>query len=210
MSIAISPGESRVLLSGVSWSTYEALLADSQSRGTRFTYDRGYLEIMSPSREHERIKSLLGRLIEAMTEELDIPVSSGGSTTLKAELKQRGAEPDECYYVANEPQMRGREDYDPAVDPPPDIVIEVHVSRNSLDKFAIYADFGVPEIWTYEDDALCVYQLQANSTYVQRDHSPAFPFLPLENIRGFLDRRNATDETTWIRSFRNWARTLSR
>ena len=149
-------------------------------------------------------------MIEAMTEELDIPVSSGGSTTLKAELKQRGAEPDECYYVANEPQMRGREDYDPAVDPPPDVVIEVHVSRNSLDKFAIYADFGVPEIWTYEDDALSVHQLQGNGAYAQRDQSPAFPFLPLESIRGFLDRRNATDETTWIRTFRNWVRKLSR
>ena len=120
MSIATLPCENRVLLSGVAWSTYEALLADTQCSGTRFTYDRGYLEIMSPSREHERIKSLLGRMIEAMTEELDIPISSGGSTTLKAELKQRGAEPDECYYVANEPRMRGREDYDPAVDPPPE------------------------------------------------------------------------------------------
>ena len=89
MSIAIWPCESRVLLSGVAWSTYEALLADTQSSGTRFTYDRGYLEIMSPSREHEHIKSLLGRMIEAMTEELDIPISTGGSTTLKAELKQR-------------------------------------------------------------------------------------------------------------------------
>jgi Uma2 family endonuclease len=72
MSIATTAWENRVLLSGVAWSTYEALLADAQSSGTRFTYDRGYLEIMSPSREHEHIKSLLGRMIEAMTEELDI------------------------------------------------------------------------------------------------------------------------------------------
>ena len=164
MSIAISPGENRVLLSGVSWSTYEALLEETQSRGTRFTYDRGYLEIRSPSREHEHVKRILARMIDAMTEELDIPISSGGSTTLKLELKQRGAEPDECYYVENEPQMRGHENYDPAVDPPPDLVIEVNISRNSLDKFAIYADFGVPEIWTYEDEALCVYQLQPDGT----------------------------------------------
>jgi Uma2 family endonuclease len=210
MSIATSPCENRVLLAGVAWSTYEALLADTQCCGTRFTYDRGYLEIMSPSREHEHIKSLLGRMIGAMTEEFDIPISSGGSTTLKAELKRRGAEPDECYYVANEPRMRGHEDYDPAVDPPPDLLIEVDISRNSLDKFAIYADFGVPEIWTYEDDALHVHQLQDNGTYAQRDRSPAFPFLPLAGIQGFLDRRNATDETTWIRSFRKWVRTLSR
>ncbi len=210
MSVANLPCENRVLLSGVAWSTYEALLADTQSGGTKLIYDRGYLEIMSPSREREHIKSLLGRMIEAMTEELEIPISTGGSTTLKAELKQRGAEPDECYYVANEPRMRGREDYDPAADPPPDVLIEVNISRNALDKFAIYADFGVPEIWSYEDDALCVYQFQGDGTYARRDHSPAFPFLPLESIQGFLDRRNATDETTWIRSFRKWVRTLSR
>ena len=107
MSIATLPCENRVLLSGVAWSTYEALLADTQSSGTRFTYDQGCLEITSPSREHERVKSLLGRMIEAMTEELDIAISTGGSTTLKAELKQCGAEPDECYYVTNEPRMRG-------------------------------------------------------------------------------------------------------
>jgi len=210
MSIALSPCENRVLLSGVTWSTYEALLVDAQSSGTKFTYDRGYLEIMSPSREHEHVKRLLGRMIEAVTEELDIPISSGGSTTLKVELKRRGAEPDECYYVANETRMRGHENFDPAVDPPPDVVIEVDISRNSLDKFAIYADFGVPEIWTYEDDALGVYQLQDDGTYARRDNSPAFPFLPLKDLQGFLDRRNATDETTWIRSFRKWARTLSR
>jgi Uma2 family endonuclease len=209
MSISTLPCENRVLLSGVSWSTYEALLADTESSGTKFTYDRGYLEIMSPSRQHEHVKRLLGRMIEAVTEELDIPISSGGSTTLKLELKRRGAEPDECYYVAHEPRMRGHEDYDPAVDPPPDLLIEVSISRNSLDKFAIYADFGVPEIWTYEDDALCVYQLQEDGTYAQRDHSPSFPFLPLRSVQGFLDRRNAADETTWIRSFRKWARTLS-
>jgi Uma2 family endonuclease len=149
-------------------------------------------------------------MIEAATEELDIPISGAGSMTLKLELKKRGAEPDECYYVANEPQMRGHDSYDPAVDPPPDLVIEVDISRNSLSKFAIYADFGVPEIWTYEDDALRVYRLQDDSAYVQQDRSPAFPFLSLESIQGFLDRRNATDQTTWIRSFRKWVRTISR
>ena len=199
----------RVLLSGVSWSTYEALVTDIESRGTRLTYDRGYLEIVTLSREHELVKHLLGRMIEAATEELEIPISGGGSTTLKLEVKQRGAEPDECYYVANEARMRGQETYDPAIDPPPDLVIEMDISRNSLDKIVIYADFGVPEIWTYENDALRVYQLQDDGSYVQRESSPAFPFLPLKTIQGFLDRRNATDETTWIRSFRQWVRTAS-
>ena len=204
------PSENRVLLTGVAWSTYEALLAETDCSGTKFTYDHGYLEIVSPSRKHDRVSRLLARMIGAVTEELDIPISSGGSTTLKLELKERGVELDECYYVTNEPQMRGHDNYDPAVDPPPNIVIEVDISRNSLSKFTIYADFGVPEIWSYEDDELRVYRLQDDDTYAQQDRSAAFPFLPLESIQEFLDRRNATDETTWIRSFRKWVRTLSR
>ncbi len=107
MSVAAPQAESRVLLFNVAWSTFEALLADNDSRGTRFTYDRGMLEITSPSRGHERIRLLLGRMIETMTLELDIPISSGGSTTLKARLKERGIEPDGCFYVANERRMRG-------------------------------------------------------------------------------------------------------
>ena len=215
MSIANLPSaglssEGRVLLSGVSYSTYEALVKEIESSGTRLTYDRGYLEIVSPSRKHDRVSRLLGRMIGAVTEELDIPISSGGSTTLKLALKERGVEPDECYYVANEPRMRGHDNYDPAVDPPPDLVIEVDISRNSLNKFNIYADFGVPEIWTYEDDEVRVYRLQDDHSYALQDHSPTFPFLPLESLEGFLERRNATDETTWIRSFRKWARTLTR
>ncbi len=92
------------------------------------------------------------------------------------------------------------------MDSPPDLVIEVDISRNSLDKFAIYADFGVPEIWTYESDALRAYHLQDDGTYARLGRSRAFPFLPLESLQGFLDRRNTTDKTTWIRSFRKWAR----
>ena len=112
MSVVSLQSENRVLLSGISWATYESLLADTQNHGTRFTYDRGYLEMMSPSREHERLKRLIGRLIETMTEALAIPISSAGSTTLKAQWKERGLEADESYYVANEPRVRGRDEID--------------------------------------------------------------------------------------------------
>ena len=179
--------EGRVLLSGVSYATYEAIVEEIESSGTRLTYDHGYLEIVSPSRKHDRVSRLLGRMVGALTEELDIPISSGGSTTMKLALKERGVEPYECYYVANEPRMRGHDDYDPAVDPPSDLVIEVDISRNSLNKFNIYADFGVPEIWTYEDDAIRVYRLQDDGSYASQAHSRTFPFLPLESLEGFLE-----------------------
>lgn len=210
MSVVSLQPENRVVLRNVSWATFEALLAETDRRGTRFTYDRGVLEIMSPSREHERIKSLIGRMIETMTLELDIPISSAGSTTLKNPLKERGVEPDECYYVANEERVRGRDDLDLEVDPPPDLAIEVDITSSSVDQLGIYAALGVPEVWLCDGAAIRVCQLQGDGTYAKQPRSPSFPFLPLDEIERFLEQRNATDETTWIRQFRAWARNLKR
>ena len=210
MSVGNLQAENRVVLSSITWSTFESLLASTDHRGTRFTYDRGYLEIMSPSDPHERLKRLLGRMVETLTEELGIPIRSGGSTTLKSQLKQRGLEPDECYYVAREPAVRGRHKLDLGEDPPPDLSIEVDISSSSLKQLSIYADLGVPEVWLYDAVTLKVYQLQSDGAYAQQTRSPAFPFLPLEEIERFLARRNETDETTWIRSFRAWVKTLER
>ena len=210
MSIGNLQSETRVVLSGISWATFESVLADTKNHGTRFTYDRGYLEIMPPSREHERAKRFIGRMIEAATEELGIPISSASSTTLKAEWDERGLEADESYYITNESRVRGRDEIDLRVDPPPDLAIEVDISSSSLDQLGIYASLGVPEVWLYDGISLKVLQLQPDGTYTRQTQSPAFPFLPLEEVERFLARRDETDETTWIRSFRAWVKTLQR
>jgi Uma2 family endonuclease len=147
-------------------------------------------------------------MVETMTEELGIPIRSGGSTTLRNQLKDRGLEPDECYYVANERAVRGRKRIDLSVDPPPDLAIEVDISSSSLDQLAIYASLGVPEVWLYDGAVLEVHQLLSDGNYAKQTRSPAFPFLPLDEVERFLARRNETDETTWIRSFRAWVKTL--
>jgi Uma2 family endonuclease len=208
MAIGTKASETRVVLNGISWATYEAMLLDMEHCGTRLTYDRGCLEMMSPSREHERWKRLLGRMIETLTEELGIPISSVGSTTFKLELERRGLEPDECYYVANEPKVRGRDELDLSVDPPPDLAVEVEITSDIIDKLPIYADLGVPEIWRYDGERLSVVCLQTDRTYAERTQSGVFSFLPLGEIERFLAERNATDETSWIRSFRKWVRTI--
>ena len=197
-----------VVLYNIAWSTYEAIVADNRNPGTRFTYDRGTLEIMSPSEEHERFKRLIGRMIETMTEELEIPIRSAGSTTWKSETTEQGLEPDECYYVANESRVRGRDEIELGADPPPDLAVEVEITSSWIDKIPIYAGLGVPEVWRYDGKILQVEQLQADGTYARQEQSNAFPFLPLAEVPRFLDRRNATDETSWIRSFRQWVRGL--
>ncbi|MGO9110588.1 MAG: Uma2 family endonuclease [Thermoguttaceae bacterium] len=208
MSIATSHPETRIVLSNISWATFEALTTENDQHGTRFTYDRGILEIMSPSKEHEWYHRLLGRLVEAFTMERNIPIQSTCATTLKAQLKDRGLEADESYYITNESQVRGREDLDLTVDPPPDLAIEVQISRSTIDKLAIYGNLGVKEVWFYDGDSLRMCVLQSDGTYETKTRSSLLPQLTTEILEGFLSRRHESDETTWIRSFHDWVCTL--
>lgn len=208
MSTIENQAENRVLLTSVSWATFEALLAETDQRGSRFAYDRGSLEIMSPSRKHERLKKRIGRIIELVTEELGIPISSEGSLTLKHEMRLRGVEPDECYYLANEALVREKEEIDLALDPPPDLAIEVQITRSALDKLQIYSVIGVGEVWLYDGRTLRAYHLQSDGSYLEADRSNSFPLLPLRDVADFLQRYTSTDETAWAREVRGWARTL--
>ncbi len=209
MSIVAPHRETRIVLSNISWATYEALVAESDSPGKRLTYDRGTLEIMSPSAEHGRYHKLLGRLVEAFTMQRNIPIRSTGAATLKAPLKQRGLEPDESYYITNESLIRGSIDLDLTRDPPPDLAIEVEISRSTMDKLAIYGDLGVPEVWLYDGESLRMHTLQSDGTYATKTRSSLLPQLTTEILEGFLARRHENDETTWIRAFHEWVRGLS-
>lgn len=145
MSVSIAP-EQRVLLEGIRWETYEQMLADLQDRPIRLTYDRGTLEIMSPSRRHEGLKVRLGRLIETMTLELGIPIECGGSTTWRRQDLAKGLEPDGCYWVQNESVVRDLDELDLRIPPPPDLAVEVEVWSSSVDRMGIYAALGVPDL----------------------------------------------------------------
>jgi Uma2 family endonuclease len=205
MSSVAAQSETRIVIPNVRWEVFEAL-GDSDCAGTRFAYDKGMLEIMSPSIEHESFHRALGRMVETLTEELNIPIFSAGSTTLKLQMEQRGIEPDECYYVAHEARMRGRHDFDLAIDPPPDLAIEVDILRSSLDKLDIYAEVGVPEVWLYDGELLRVHRLHDTRRYGHQSTSVAFAFLDISEIERFLERFGELDETSWIRAFRAWVR----
>lgn len=198
--------EQRVLLYNVSWQTYETLLKEFDERPIRFTYDRGTLEIMTLSHGHENTAELISRLILALTEELDIPIHSGGSTTFKKLAKKKGLEPDKCYWIQHELQMRGKKDFDFDTDPPPDLAVEVDITSSSLNRMAIYAALGIPEVWRFDGESLRVYLLGEDGKYHETDQSPTFPYLPLEKVLRFLRASDEQDETSLVRSFRRWVR----
>ncbi|MGH7139065.1 MAG: Uma2 family endonuclease, partial [Pirellulales bacterium] len=196
--------EQRFVLHGVSWQTYNALVDDLESSAVRLTYDRGKLELMSPSQDHERLKTLIGRIVEMFTEEFDISLQSGGSTTWRKEDLDRGLEADECYYIQHEPQICDRDVIDLSRDPPPDLAVEVEISRSILDKFSVYAALRVPEIWRYDGDSLRVFLLQSDGTYAESSQSLNLPQLAPEQVAHFLALRAQKRETEWARTFRRW------
>ena len=127
------PAGQRVLLEGIDWPTYTRLLRIFAERpSVRLTYDRRRLEIMSPLPEHESDADMLGRMVVVLTEELDLPLKAGRSATFRKHRKQRGLEPDNSYWILNEPKVRGKRKINLKVDPAPDLGIEVDCTSSSL------------------------------------------------------------------------------
>ena len=193
--------ENRVILKGVSWSTFKSLLADvGDDRAWRIAYDEGVLEIRMPLEEHEEPKRLIESFVEAIVDELEIELRSLGSLTLEREDLTRAVEPDSCFYIHNESLVRGRNINLPN-DPPPDLAIESDYTNSSVNKFTIYAAIGVPEIWRYRRESLQVYQL-VEGKYEVCEISLAFPFLPVAEIPGFIEQSRTVGQRAAVRLFR--------
>jgi hypothetical protein len=90
-----------------------------------------------------------------------------------------------------------------SIDPPPDLVIEIEISRSVLDRMEIYVALGVPEVWRCDGRTLTV-EILADDGYVESDRSPTFPNIPLAGIVDHLNLRTQTDETSIVRAFRGW------
>jgi len=197
--------ESRFVIYGIGWKGYETLLDLLGDRAIRLTYDRGSVEFMTTSQEHEQFGYLLGRVVDVLTEELYLPCICVGKTTWRREILDRGLEADDCFYLANAPRVRGKK-VDLSVDPPPDLAIEVEISRSALDRMGIYAALRVPEVWRYDGETLRVERLQEDRTYVTSETSLSFPFLPLDEVVRFLKQGESMDHGDWRRQFRAWVR----
>lgn len=206
MVMTATPSTQQVTLHNISWQTFETILAEmGEDRACRLAYDRGTLEIMTPLMPHEHNNRLFEHLIVILAEEFNLPLKSAGSLTCKRQDLLKGAEPDSCFYLQNEPLVRNKRDIDLASDPPPDLVVEVDYRSSSVDKLAIYAALGVPELWRYDQPVLLFYQLQGER-YVQCENSPSFPQLPLTEIPRFLEDSLRIGEIPMLRSFRAWVR----
>ena len=155
--------EKRVTLYHVSWESYEKILdALGDRRAVRITYYQGSLEIVASLEEHESASHRLGTLIHILTEELNLNIKSMASTTLKIPNLKISAEPDKCYYIQNEPAVRGKK-VDLSVDPPPELILEVDITHTDINKKQLYQEMKVPEFWRYNGKTLTIYYSGRNS-----------------------------------------------
>ena len=191
--LPISPGEhvptadERIVLNHVPWSHYETQLAlRGEKASPRITYIDGMMELMSPSRDHERLKSYIGLLVEAFALESGLDLTPYGSWTLKEAPKSAGVEPDECYLIGD--QRRNV----------PDLVIEVVWTSGGIDKLEAYRRLKVPEVWFWKNGALSVFLLRGEQ-YESGTRSAALPGIDLTELAGFLDHPTATQA---VRAYR--------
>jgi Uma2 family endonuclease len=182
--------DQRVFLHDLSWSDYEQLLAMRGERsGVRIAFLRGEVELMSPSRSHETLKTMIARLLEAYAEERSLPLNGFGSWTIKSAPKERGVEPDECYSLGEPGDA-------------PDIAIEVVWTHGGLDKLELYRLLGVREAWIWRRAKLSAHLLRGER-YEAAERSELIPELDFDELLTFA---SAADQTDAVRRYRRLLR----
>ena len=174
--------EQRLVLEGVTWQQYDALvtLFMNQFPALRMTYLEGTLELMTTSPEHERLKKIIARLIEAFAEELDLDLNGYGSATFRKEAAARGLEPDECYCLGE-------------LHDGPDIALEIVLTSGGIDKLKVYQGLGVKEVWFWENQRLSIYSLVGESIgYEALQTSQLLPQLDVALLASFVSNPNQT------------------
>lgn len=203
----LGPGRA-VLFTDQTWTDYRYAKDEAWNAGRRLriTFDRGLLEIMSTSSVHEVWKKVLAGLIECLAEEIGLAFVGCGSMTIEREGAGRGFMPDECYYLRSAARILPVRDLDFAVDPPPDLAVEVERTRDVIPKLPLYAAFRVPEVWRFDGTALTVLTLGPDGTYHPAESSPSFPTVPVTELTRYLALADTVDQGSIVRQFRTWVR----
>ena len=204
------PEGAMLRLERITWNEYEQMLEElTEHPGMRVSYDEGRVEIMSPTYEHEEYKDFIYSMVRDLSKELKIKLETRGSATYKQKHFLKGAEPDCSFYVQNAYAIIGKRQIDLSTDPPPDVVVEIDITSESLGKFPIYAAFGVPEIWRYDGEHAQIYHL-VNQSYVEAARSLAFTCLTAQALTDFIEQSKTEGQSAALAAFRQWVRTQTR
>lgn len=204
------PDEPHAVFRDVSWAFYEAVSRECDETPTRINYDRGTLEIMTLSVEHEGYKDAIGLLLSEISTAFEVEVATRGSATLKLEAKARGLEADHCCWIANEAVIRPLKRLDLTIHPPPDLVVEVDVAHAVVDRESIYAALGVPEMWHFDAKTGLTAWERAGDEWSRIEFSKSLPMIRVADLTPFLERWWQDGQLVVLKNFRKWLTALPR
>lgn len=177
----LSQPQEKLTLYGVTWKEYDTLVTLFMDRfpGLRMTFLEGTLEIMGTSSEHERLKTIIARLLEMYAVEKRVIFNGYGNTTFRKEAVKRGLEPDECYCLGELKEV-------------PDIAIEIALTSGGINKLSVYQGLGVIEVWFWQNNQFILYRLKQGE-YQKIDGSEFLPDLDFNLLSQFINYDNQTE-----------------
>jgi len=198
------PAGSDIFLRGRTWADYEEIIESvGEASGLRISFDGSNVKIMTLSTKHEKYVRLIERMINNVSMKKRIKVLSYGSSTMKSSRRERGSEPDCCFYVQNAELVADKDQIDFSRDVPPDIVVEIDIYHSSTEKFEIYSKLRVPEFWLFDGERLRIYRLE-NESYTAVRKSLALPILTGEVLTDFVNRLEHSDQFEILLDFEQW------
>lgn len=196
--------EQRILLPQLSWEGFESLVTElGESRSLRLCYYEGQLEMMMPFVEHETANRLFDRMITTIAEELEMPLWLSGSVLLKVPHVKIAKEPSSSYYIHNEAKVRGKKELNYALDPLPDLVLEIDLNKSYFNQMIVYGDLGIKEVWRYDGETLMFYELN-HGAYILRNNSPTFDFLTPDIALNYFENCHTQGLIKATQELRHW------
>lgn len=196
------PQGQQLLLKDISWQMFEKIQDEFEKAGrkSRFSYSKGWLELMSPLAVHEFDKTIISDFVTALLEEQEIEFIGLGSVTLRSKRAKKAVEPDACFYIQHELDIRGKDDIHLDIDPAPDLAIEIDITYRS--HFDNYEKLGVPELWRFNGQTLKILLLK-EAHYQESETSLQFPQFAIKQlIPEYLDKCKQNGRNKTMRAFR--------
>ena len=161
--VAIGTGDVRTIQRGKTWAQFEHLQKGFEhTRGVKFFYYNGTIEILMPGAAHELFKKIIAILIEVFLLDRSIEFEPTGSMTQKRE-GTAAAEADESY------EIQGSK-----------LCVEINFTSGDESKLNCYQELEIDEVWFWEDGALAVYHLEsAGYQQVSSSQIPALASIDL-------------------------------
>ena len=205
----VSEGDEPIVLDRIDWDLYARLADADDGRRVRMIYLDGRLTFVSLRLRHDLSIVVIDQLIIALAQGSGLNWSAAGQSTFKVAELGFGVEADRSYYFGgNADRMRGAQEIDLIVQPPPDLAVEVELTHPAAEAMVTYGRLGVPEVWRYDArrGALTIWRRRDDGTYAPADRSAFFPLLEPGDVGSQVRMADELGIGPWHAQLGGWVR----